>query len=425
MADYGLNEYGAEAEDIARRRRYAEMLQQQSMSPLESQTAGGWVIPVSPLQGLAKMVQAYQGRKGIEDASERSKALAERLRGDAANWTAAMPQPTTQNLNLVPNDDEGNAMPAANVTKQPSQNEMMAWMLRGAQNPMTAPMVGSMMQLAQARETREDNQAFRTSEANANREFQAQQAQAQREARAQDIRMRLESERITAQERAALMRELKQMGIDASKAAQQAAMANRQPQIIQGENGPMILGPNNTATPVLGPDGQPLKGKGTEKALPTSAAQKLMENQANLRKAQTALNLISGQDTGGAKGSADATGWRGYVPEAILQRVDPEGIETRAAIGDLGSMVIHDRSGAAVTASEYPRLRPFIPLVTDDPATVKKKLSRFVTEYGNIVGEASDFYRESGYKVPQNVLRGGGAVPDEPPPGAVRPKGVK
>lgn len=179
------------------------------------------------------------------------------------------------------------------------------------------------------------------------------------------------------------------------------------PQVIQTENGPMTLGPDGRAAPILGPDNQPIKPKSLEKALPTSAAQKLMENQQNLRRAEQALGLMEGKSVNGQEGDPDATGFKGYAPDFALQRLDPKGIATRAAIGDLGSLVIHDRSGAAVTASEYPRLRPFIPLVTDDPDTVKKKLGRFVTEYQNIVGEAADFYKESGYKVPTGALRGG------------------
>lgn len=141
------------------------------------------------------------------------------------------------------------------------------------------------------------------------------------------------------------------------------------------------------------------------KALPISAAKGLMENQQNLRRAQEAQALLNGQNVGKAVGDKEATGWKGYAPDALLQRFDPAGIDTRAAIADLGSLVIHDRSGAAVTAMEFPRLRPFIPSDKDDPATARKKLNRFVMEYQNIVDEATGFYKESGYKVPSEKLK--------------------
>jgi hypothetical protein len=166
-----------------------------------------------------------------------------------------------------------------------------------------------------------------------------------------------------------------------------------QPQIVQTENGPMQVDRSGAATPIIDvTTGRPVTPRGTEKALPTSAAQKLFENQQNLRRAEQALSAV--------ESNPDATGVKGYLPDPILQRVDPKGTETRAAVADLGSLIIHDRSGAAVTAAEYPRLRPFIPLATDNAETAKKKLNRFVTEYRKTVKEAQDFYKESGYKVP-------------------------
>lgn len=182
-----------------------------------------------------------------------------------------------------------------------------------------------------------------------------------------------------------------------------AVSANRpQGQVIQTENGPMMVPRGSvSAVPITGPDGLPIKAKGTERAMPASAAGKLLENNQNLRKAEQALALIKGEVPEGDKA---ATGWKGFLPDFVLQRLDQEGISTRAAIGDLGSMVIHDRSGAAVTAAEFPRLRPFIPLVTDDPATVEKKLDRFVKEYRAVVDEAAEFYRSSGYRVPSDAL---------------------
>lgn len=301
MADFGLNEYSADAEDIARRRRYAEMLQQQAMQPLETQTAGGWAIPTSPLSGVAKLLQAYQGRKGLEEASSRQKALGERLRGDASNWVGAMPQPTTVDMNLVAKDDEGNAMPAANVTKQPGQNEMLAWMLRGSQNPMTAPMVGPMMQMTQARETREDNQAFRTSEAEANRQFRAQEAQAAREARAAEIQQRLADARTTAQEQAALRRELAQMSIAARQDMAKLAASLRpepQPQVVTNDQGVFQVGRDGTAKQVIGPGGQPISGKKAPASLPASALkmqQELVDEMTTAKNIEKDLSVLDNQ----------------------------------------------------------------------------------------------------------------------------------
>ena len=75
-------DYSVEAADIDRRRRYAELLQQQSMEgvPLPQTPAGGFTPNISWTQGLAKMLQGYAGRKGLDEATARSRALAERFR---------------------------------------------------------------------------------------------------------------------------------------------------------------------------------------------------------------------------------------------------------------------------------------------------------------------------------------------------------
>jgi len=69
-------------------------------------------------------------------------------------------------------------------------------------------------------------------------------------------------------------------------------------------------------------------------------------------------------------------GTRFIAGEWVNQRTDPEGVDVRANIADIGSLMIHDRSGAAVTVSESPRLKPFVPLITDTPDAAKKKLLR-------------------------------------------------
>ncbi len=135
--------------------------------------------------------------------------------------------------------------------------------------------------------------------------------------------------------------------------------------------------------------------------MPSSAAGGLLENRRNARRAVDALALLNGETLpGGTQGDPNATGWKGYLPNQLLNRLDPAGVDTRAAIADLGSMVINDRSGAAVTAAEFPRLAPFIPSEKDDPETARKKLQNFARNYGAIVNDTEEFYRASGYNVP-------------------------
>ncbi|MBF9641260.1 hypothetical protein IAI27_11285, partial [Streptococcus pseudopneumoniae] len=76
-----------------------------------------------------------------------------------------------------------------------------------------------------------------------------------------------------------------------------------------------------------------------------------LENLGALRQVDNALDLIGGEKVGELQGDKNATGFKGYLPDVALNRMDPEGTSTRAIIADIGSLKIHDRSGAAVTAA--------------------------------------------------------------------------
>lgn len=143
----------------------------------------------------------------------------------------------------------------------------------------------------------------------------------------------------------------------------------------------------------FGPDGR-------LKEVPAAIRAASLENQTNLRRAERALRLVGGSVAKpGEKPDPEATGLKGYLPNQLLNRVDPDGVEARAAIADLGSLVIHSRSGAAVTAAEFPRLAPFIPSEKDDAETVKKKLRAFVTVYQEELQAMEQTYsKDNGYK---------------------------
>jgi hypothetical protein len=169
-------------------------------------------------------------------------------------------------------------------------------------------------------------------------------------------------------------------------------------QIVQSDQGVMLVDPREgTSKPVVGPGGTPLGPK--LKDVPGPMQKAMIENVTNLQRAERALALVEGKDIGTMKGDKNATGWKGFLPNTVLNRVDPDGVDARASISDLGSLVIHDRSGAAVTAAEFPRLAPFIPQATDDAETVKKKLKRFVQTYKEEIDNTKSMYGpDSGFK---------------------------
>ncbi len=162
-------------------------------------------------------------------------------------------------------------------------------------------------------------------------------------------------------------------------------------QIYQSDQGLMVVDPRTrTAQPVTA-NGQPLQPK--LKDLPATMSKSLMENNAALLKIDSALAAIEAYP--------DALGVKNYLGDTVRQRSDPNGIKARALVADIGSLKVHDRSGAAVTASETPRLKPFIPSATDDAATVKQKLQLFQKEYQAIEDDIRGTYsREQGYKAP-------------------------
>ena len=176
-------------------------------------------------------------------------------------------------------------------------------------------------------------------------------------------------------------------------------------------------------TPVLSASGVQL-GKEL-KPIPPTVNNALIENAMSLRTLDKAIRLASGQPVDSSKGDVDATGWKGYLPQAILNRIDPSGVDTRAEVADIGSLKIHDRSGAAVTISESPRLMPFIPTAKDDNTTVKRKLTRLFEEAKAMQGMLADTYsKDQGYKSPPKLpnpsIFNGGAAPSAPTAGPVK-----
>lgn len=143
--------------------------------------------------------------------------------------------------------------------------------------------------------------------------------------------------------------------------------------------------------------GTPFKGKHEGlKQIPANINLAIIKNNQGVQQLSDTIKLL--------EQNPEATGFKGFVPGAILNRADPEGVNARAGVADIGSLVMHDRSGAAVTASESPRLVPFIPLITDDNATALKKLKRMRTILeGEQKGLTETYSKDQGY-VPNPVV---------------------
>lgn len=185
-------------------------------------------------------------------------------------------------------------------------------------------------------------------------------------------------------------------------------------QVVQTDEGMMLVDPRGaTARPIIGADGVPVAPK--MRPIPAPIQKALLENDAALRKVESALEAVAKYPEG--------LGVKNYLGDGIRQRSDPDGVNVRALVADIGSLKIHDRSGAAVTASETPRLKPFIPAATDDPVTVEKKLRLFQKEYQEIQEDINGTYtREQGYRPPAKLNKGASGDREDKPARPVGPK---
>jgi hypothetical protein len=161
--------------------------------------------------------------------------------------------------------------------------------------------------------------------------------------------------------------------------------------------GPASAGPAPAPTPA-----PPAVSPRVTEVVPARAKEIPATMQAGILANVSAVRSVENAITEATK-APDATGVTAgllnMVPFGVVNKVMPGGTAARAAIADIASMKIHDRSGAAVTVSEFPRLAPFIPLVSDDDKTVQIKLKRFREELANEIRDQAAVYSEDqGYR---------------------------
>lgn len=123
--------------------------------------------------------------------------------------------------------------------------------------------------------------------------------------------------------------------------------------------------------PVTGPGGAQITPQKPPPQFAIEGAQQAVRAMTTIDNALGLLETPAGKRALGLKNLAP-----GAVGRAAINTTDPKGVDTRAAIAEIGSAQIKDRSGATVTIGEEPRLMPFIPVPTDSPDVAAKKLRR-------------------------------------------------
>jgi len=136
------------------------------------------------------------------------------------------------------------------------------------------------------------------------------------------------------------------------------------------------------------------------KDIPASITKGMTENLSAMQKIDSAIESLDK--------TPNATGSWGSVVQYLSpewggklnnEYIDPEGLKARAQVADIGSLKLHDRSGAAVTIGETPRLKPFIPSINDNAKTVTEKLLNLKAEYNNMLASQHDYYNhDNGFK---------------------------
>lgn len=280
------------------------------------------------------------------------------------------------------------------VPYEPTPAERVAWAQRAAQIPSLKPLADAYM----------SDQLIKQPERDEAREFRRSESQATREARAEENRLSREQRAELAANQERMRRELAADSNDlrrdlrASIAAHSGAGGSGSfvKAGVDPDTGQTIYFNPKTRETVSGPRAAetPLK------PLPAAQAKAYLDNSTALAKLDDAAAAL---DTQGGKGATGfVKGAVNAIPggDKVLNYFDSGGTATRALVSDIGSMKIHDRSGAAVTAAEFPRLAPFIPQIGDDRTTVKKKLANFRREYANAQQDIEDYAASMGYKVP-------------------------
>jgi hypothetical protein len=82
--------YDKELSSIARRERMAQIMQQQALQPLEINSFQGFQAPISPLQGLAKVLQMYAGMTAGDKADESRAEIGKRMQTEGAAQIAGL-----------------------------------------------------------------------------------------------------------------------------------------------------------------------------------------------------------------------------------------------------------------------------------------------------------------------------------------------
>lgn len=151
-------------------------------------------------------------------------------------------------------------------------------------------------------------------------------------------------------------------------------------QTITAPDGSQHVAAGNTKTGAITDTG--FGAKAGAGSIPAGIRTKVAENESTLSTISEALKSLDAHP--------DAVGLDKNLPlvgKYVDQRLDPEGVATRALIANVGSLQIHTRTGANMNIREEPRLAPFVPDASDTPEAIKTKLTQ-LAQFLNVETDA-------------------------------------
>lgn len=389
------------------RLKYQQALLQQlrgmgDQNPGTGQMVSGRFVPTTTGQKLAPAIAGIGHSFIAPMVQQRQDTLNQDMTRGASDWMTSRPLARTLTKELPGPQPEGEEGPLiGSQTVQPTQQENLEWANRGMANPMTRALAAAYSK----------DQLIDEPDRLEQRQFKAQESSLQRAQLWQQHldRMETQKSRLEQQAEAARIRsEDVRLGIDQRReAAEQANALRLQIAQMTQELGQQRIEAQREMAQLRADIAA--KGKAAPKPLPAAQSKAWIDNNVSIKKVEEALGMVVGPDGKPTKQALQSLGALNYLPFAdeVRQRTDPDGVMIRAKVGDIGSLKIHDRSGAAVTAAEFPRLKPFIPRASDDATAVATKLSNFLKEYRLIQQEIEDYAETQGYKSPR-VPSGGG-----------------
>lgn len=130
------NPYQLQQQELDRRQKMAEILQQQAFEPVQAGSYQGIQAPISPVQGLAKVLQMYLANKNQEGIKTEQKALGEQYRADTSSDIQRLikglqGQAATPEMRQEPT--------AADFSDNPNLASTFAQMMPDQQRAMTMP----------------------------------------------------------------------------------------------------------------------------------------------------------------------------------------------------------------------------------------------------------------------------------------------